>query len=411
MPRPRARDLERHLLQGNSSQRARFSQKAPDRRGHQGRPLRAVRDHPLARPQAQHPAPPQERGRHRQPDPEFRNLVSQLPFADRHIRRAERASSPQEPPKTGLGSILRSDRARRRIGVYGELTLYGGFRRWLRWTSICAGASWRWVASWPFSSSSCCSSRAAVETTSPRPSRPAPARSQRRDWISAHPRAFIEEADAICGPANLAGQRDRPRGYGRSAAGVPDHPRGAQGAPAAAARRADSNPSTKFLNDLSAVVTALQAKAQAEKSGRCRSRGRRSDRDRHRRGRRTRRGRRRRLLRVRRSSSTRAKTPTGGGGGGGRRRRNHRHRRRSRADGHHRAARRRTRAPRLLRTTAPPRRPRTTTAAAAESPPRRPVPPRRRRGARTRRPPRSTRRASPPRRSSHARAPRSSPLA
>ena len=52
--------------------------------------------------------------------------------------------------------------------VAGKDPLLAWAVRW-KWTSTCAGASWRWEASSPFSSSSCSSSRAAVTTTSPQP--------------------------------------------------------------------------------------------------------------------------------------------------------------------------------------------------------------------------------------------------
>ena len=240
------------------------------------------------------------------------------------------------------------------------------------------------------------------------PSRPPPQAPAARLDAALTPELFIEEADGVCGPANLQVSDIDPEATDAAQQEyliTREELKALQQLQLAE----NSQPINKFLNDLSAVVTALQAKAQAEKSGDVAAEDAAQ-------------------LEIdtaevdARAAGEDAgfsecgqfldagETPTGGGGGGG-------------GDaattdtggGSRRQTPpcrpRRTRAPRRPRTTAPPHPPRTTTTAAAESPPRRPVQPRRRRGARTRRPPRSTRRAFPPRRSSRARAPRSSPLA
>ena len=213
---------------------------------------------------------------------------------------------------------------------------------------------------------------------------------------------FIEEADNICGPANLPSAHIDPADPERGAGRVRDHPRGAQHrssscssprtrspsrsssttwapssapcAPRRRRRRRDVPPRTQH-SLRSTPLRSKRAHGQGRRFCRLRTVPRR------------RRGAHRRRRRRRRT--TQPPTPVAES------------LRRTPPSRHPRTTAPRRRPP----TTAPPRRPRMT--AAAESPPKRPAQPRRRTGARTRRPPRSARRASPARRSVRAPAPRS----
>ena len=80
------------------------------------------------------------------------------------------------------------------------------------------------------------------------------------------PELFIEEADGVCGPANLQVSEIDPEATDAAQQEyliTREELKALQQLQLAE----NSQPITKFLNDLSAVVTALQAKAQAEKSG------------------------------------------------------------------------------------------------------------------------------------------------
>jgi len=80
------------------------------------------------------------------------------------------------------------------------------------------------------------------------------------------PELFIEEADGVCGPANLQVSEIDPEAADAAQQEyliTREELKALQQLQLAE----NSQPITKFLNDLSAVVTALQAKAQAEKSG------------------------------------------------------------------------------------------------------------------------------------------------
>ena len=80
------------------------------------------------------------------------------------------------------------------------------------------------------------------------------------------PDAFIEQADAICGPANLAVSELDPADTGATRDEfviTRDELRSLQSLELAE----QSQPITRFLTDLAAVVDALQAKAQAVDSG------------------------------------------------------------------------------------------------------------------------------------------------